>query len=46
MANKLIAIGVLVIMFCSCNNKGNNQQVNHAKQGGELIEEAYNYLCW
>ena len=46
MANKLIAIGVLVIMFCSCNNKGNNQQVNHAKQGGELIEEAYKQGNW
>ena len=39
MANKIIAIGVLVIMFCSCNNKGNSQPVNQAKQGGELIEE-------
>lgn len=39
MANKIIAIGVLVMLLCSCNNKSNNQQVNQAKQGGELIEE-------
>lgn len=39
MTNKIIAIGVLVIMLCSCNNKSNSQPVNQAKQGGELIEE-------
>lgn len=39
MANKIIAIGVLVMLLCSCNNKSNNQQVNQAKQVGELIEE-------
>ena len=46
MANKIIAIGVLVIIFCSCNNKSNNQQANQAKQGGELIEEAYKQGNW
>ena len=39
MANKIIAIGVLVMLLCSCNNKSNNQQVNQTKQVGELIEE-------
>ena len=46
MVNKTIAFGVLIIMFCSCNNKSNNQQVNQAKQGGELIEEAYKQGNW
>ena len=46
MANKIIAIGVLVIMLCSCNNRSNNQQANQAKQGGELIEEAYKQGNW
>ena len=46
MANKIIAIGVLVIMLCSCNNKSNSQPVNQAKQGGELIEEAYKQGNW
>ena len=46
MANKIIAIGVLVIIFCSCNNKSNSQPVNQAKQGGELIEEAYKQGTW
>lgn len=46
MANKIIAIGVLVMLLCSCNNKSNNQQVNQAKQGGELIEEAYRQGNW
>lgn len=46
MANKIIAIGVLVMLLCSCNNKSNNQQVNQAKQGGELIEEAYKQGNW
>ena len=39
MANKIIAIGVLVILLCSCNNKSNSQPVNQAKQGGEHIKE-------
>ena len=46
MANKIIAIGVLVMLLCSYNNKSNNQQVNQAKQGGELIEEAYKQGNW
>ena len=46
MANKICAIGVLIMLFCSCGNKSNNQQVNHAKQGGELIEEAYKQGNW
>ena len=46
MVNKTIAFGVLIIMFCSCNNKSNNQQINHAKRGGELIEEAYKQGNW
>lgn len=46
MTNQIIAIGVLVIMLCSCNNRSNNQQANQAKQGGELIEEAYKLGNW
>ena len=46
MTNQIIAIGVLVIMLCSCNNWSNNQQANQAKQGGELIEEAYKQGNW
>ena len=33
-------------MLCSCNNRSNNQQANQAKQGGELIEEAYKQGNW
>ena len=46
MANKIIAIGVLVIMFCSCNNNSNSQQGNQTKRGCELIEEAYKQGNW
>ena len=46
MANKVIFLGVLTIMLCSCNNRSNNQQANQAKQGGELIEEAYKQGNW
>ena len=46
MANKVIFLGVLTIMLFSCNNKSNNQQANQAKQGGELIEEAYKQGNW
>ena len=46
MAYKIKAIGVLVIMFCSCNNNTKSQQVYQAKQGCELIEEAYNQGNW
>ena len=43
--NKLTLI-LLVILLCSCNNKSNSQQVSQAKQGGELIEEAYKQGNW
>lgn len=43
--NKLLLI-LLVVLLCSCNHKSNNQQVNHAKRGGELIEEAYRQGNW
>lgn len=46
MANKIIAIGVLVILLCSCNNNTKSQQVKQPKRGGELIEEAYKQGDW
>lgn len=45
MANKIIAFGVLVLLFFSCNSN-NNQQTKQTKQGGELIEEAYKQGNW
>ena len=46
MANKIITLGVLVILLCSCNSKKNSQEVNQPKRGGELIEEAYKQGDW
>jgi len=46
MANKVLAFCVLVIVFCSCSNKSNSQQVSQPKRGGELIEEAYKQGNW
>ena len=43
--NKLTLI-LFVVLLCSCNDKSNKQQVNQAKQGGELIEEAYKQGNW
>ena len=43
--NKL-TLTLLFVLLCSCNNKSNNQQVNHAKRGGELIEEASKQGNW
>ena len=46
MANKIITIGVMVLLFFSCNSKSNNQQTKQTKRGGELIEEAYKQGDW
>ena len=43
--NKLTLI-LLVVVLCSCNNKSNSQRGDQAKQGGELIEEAYKQGNW
>ena len=46
MTNKLTIFGALILLLCSCGNKGKEQRTEESKPVGVLIEEAYKNGDW